>query len=60
MRKFVLEIETNNAAFEHPGELPGLVRNVADFLSRGRTEGGVMDSNGNTVGTFQFLDDEPE
>lgn len=49
---FTLTINTENAAFEDPSELPRLLRKVASLISMGDTEGRILDMNGNTVGSF--------
>ena len=50
---FKLTMETVNASFEDPQEIPNILRDVAERISRGRTEGAVFDANGNRVGTFK-------
>ena len=52
--RFLMKIECDNAAFEDLTELPRLVRKVATRLDGGATEGPVLDSNGNSVGTYWF------
>lgn len=54
---FQLEIETDNAAFrDDSGELPRLLRTVADLVNDGHAEGAIIDTNGLRVGTFWFGD----
>jgi len=50
--KFVLEIDTDNAAFDEDDELGRLIREVAGQVDNGREEDGciVLDLNGNSVG----------
>lgn len=49
---FKLHIHTENEAFDDATELPWLLRKVARYLEEGRTEGPIMDSNGNRVGKW--------
>lgn len=49
-----LVITTGNEAFRDPGELPRLLRKVADQIERGRAEGRIMDVNGNRVGAWSL------
>ena len=61
---FYLSIETDNAAFDpHPGaEVARLLRAAADRIDPalhggvGMAEGGIRDTNGNTVGGYKFTD----
>lgn len=50
--KFILTIDLDNAAFEHPGELPARLHEIAERVEAANLNQGqnVMDSNGNTVG----------
>ena len=53
MSAFTLKINTDNDAFQDDqDELARCVRNVAESLKSGKTEGVVKDSNGNTVGSW--------
>lgn len=52
---FNLTIDTDNAAFlDDPDELVTLLRKVITKLEAGYVSGGIMDSNGNRVGGFDF------
>lgn len=53
---FKLEIETGNAAFDRgpDREVAAMLRRLADRLESGETSGGLMDSNGNRVGSFSL------
>jgi len=47
----------DNAAFDDPGELPRILRKIADIVDGDgdNNHGGpVLDMNGNTVGLFQI------
>lgn len=54
---FDLKFDTRNAAFEDPGEVPRILRDVAARIKNGATDGAIQDRNGNTVGTF-YLETE--
>jgi len=63
--KFMLTIETNNAAFEgHPGpEMARVLRTIADYTEDGslwamRDAGRITDSNGNRVGEWRVVSDK--
>ena len=49
-----IEIETGNAAFEHPDQLDRILENVSKRINEGQTEGKLRDINGNTVGFFNL------
>ena len=52
---FTLEIKTSNAAFSSPytgDEVARILREVADRILNGDTEGRTIDINGNGVGSF--------
>lgn len=54
-----VEIKTTNAAFgedlhEVAAECADILRNAAAMLERGSAEGTLMDSNGNTVGSWRL------
>jgi len=57
-----IKFDTDNAAFgDDPteadrGEICECLKRVSDAIYRGKTEGAVMDSNGNKVGTFSVED----
>ncbi len=55
---FTLTIDTDNAAFEHGPrqEVGRILREVAQSLKAGDTEGRIRDVNGNTVGSFSLTD----
>jgi hypothetical protein len=48
--KVVITINTDNAAFDDPGELPRIIRVAADLVTRNRLDRPLLDVNGNTVG----------
>lgn len=52
--RFVLDIAVDNAAFDEPGEVARILREVAERVDGlvGVFSGGIRDINGNTVGTF--------
>src|SRR5688572_12087910 len=51
-----IEFDTGNAAFDDgngPEECARILRNIADRMRfRGDTDGGIMDSNGNRIGSW--------
>lgn len=49
---FQLSIETDNDAMQDEFALADAIDHVAERVRRGNTEGGVVDVNGNTVGSF--------
>lgn len=56
--KFVLEFNCDNVAFDGYAtaeETARLLREAADKVTAGRTEGKLVDSNGNTVGEWRFV-----
>ena len=60
---FVCNFETNNAAFVDDlcrHETSRILRNIAKRLEAGANEGPIRDSNGNSIGHFQFEDDAEE
>lgn len=61
---FTVTFETGNAAFDDGGdgryEASRLLREVADRLVEGDTEGRVRDTNGNKVGTFSMDGPHPD
>jgi hypothetical protein len=55
--KCTIKIGMDNAAFDDPGELPRILRKIADIVDGDgdNNHGGpVLDMNGNTVGLFQI------
>lgn len=58
--KFKLEITCDNAAFgrvmrETDEEVARILRTLATHLAtEGSSEGGLLDANGNTVGSYEF------
>ena len=54
MEKFRITIETVNAAFEDIGELPRILRKVADTLEDGDIPQRLLDINGNVVGIVEY------
>lgn len=55
---FVLEINTDNAAFEDPNdcrdEISRLLSSVGRGLLRGENNGTLIDNNGNAVGFWEL------
>ena len=50
-----LNIKTTNAAFEDKSlEAARLLREVAERIESGETEGNLKDTNGNTVGSWKL------
>jgi len=56
--KLIVEINTDNVAFENPWELPSILRGLAQKLEDGQNvdKMKMRDSNGNIVGVSQFSD----
>jgi len=54
--EFKLQFNMDNAAFEEDdaGEVGKILEKVADDFISGLVSGGVRDSNGNTVGTWEI------
>ena len=53
--RFHLLIDTDNAAFEdNPTELADLLQKTTNAVRMGKTEGRVVDSNGNSVGSYEL------
>jgi len=53
---FELNFNTDNAAFSDgnkPYEIARILREIADKIEDGQTEGNIRDINGNTTGTFK-------
>lgn len=57
--EFTLQFRINNAAFDDPGEIPRILRKVADAVAGGSGLGTVYDSNGNRVGDY-WMDDRDD
>lgn len=58
---FVLQFETNNAAFEGEmlaAECARILRNLAQKVQAGQDSGSVVDVNGNKCGTWHL--EQPE
>ena len=55
--KFTMQIESENAAFEPDAEgineVARIVSQLANDLCEGRTQGALLDVNGNRVGSFE-------
>ena len=52
-RRILIDIEEDNAAFiDYPGERNRLISLAVRRYRAGETRGGLMDTNGNTVGRF--------
>ena len=55
---FILQFSTDNAAFEHSAtETARILRKIAKRIEAGDTDGKIMDSNGNSVGTYDLNGD---
>lgn len=52
---FTLKIALGNDAMNSPEEVAAALRAVADRLDAGRTQGTILDANGNTVGTWDLI-----
>lgn len=55
-----IQFNTGNAAFEEPYdtiEIARILRDIADKIENGRTEGKCIDINGNGVGTWSYEKD---
>jgi len=53
---FSLKFKTDNAAFQDgnkPYEIARILRELADKIEDGQTEGNIRDINGNTTGSFK-------
>lgn len=58
MKEFRLTINCGNEAFDDTNvELVRLIREVANKVEKGDTYGKVMDTNGNTVGSWVHEDE---
>jgi len=59
MSKFILEIKTDNAAFDElEHETVRILEDVIDdILYHDRKQGSIRDLNGNTVGSYKFTGD---
>ena len=57
--KLSLDLNSSNAAFEESGEfeVARILRDVADKIERGESDGRLRDVNGNNVGSW-FLETE--
>lgn len=55
--KFVLEINCDNAAFERMPEVEVsyILNNISERVEYGEVIGNAKDTNGNTVGKFEFV-----
>ncbi len=50
-----IEFETDNAAFEDGySEVVAILREVADKIENGVTDGQIRDTNGNKVGKYEY------
>ena len=58
MRRFTLEIETENDAFKdnEAYAVTLLLRQTAELVNHKQTSGKIRDLNGNTVGRWSFSD----
>ena len=58
--RFLLNIESDNAALADPDELGIIIINLGDKIRSGQMPENVLDANGNTVGHVEFYPgDEP-
>lgn len=63
MAKYLIEIDTDNAAFEDENlehELSQILRKASNRLANGELDFRLRDSNGNTVGFAYLEEDEDE
>ena len=54
---FSLKFKTDNAAFQDgnkPYEIAKILRELADKIEDGQTEGNIRDINGNSIGAFKY------
>lgn len=55
---FTLTFDTDNDAFQNENdlveEIPRILRTIATKFEHGRTEGAVMDVNGNSIGRWEY------
>ena len=59
MNKFVIEITTENDAYEYPNyllEIESNLKAVIAKLQKQQEHGYIYDTNGNRVGSFEALD----
>ena len=58
--KFTLELTCNNAAFDPSPqwEIKRLLAKAACLVDCGRTDGMLLDLNGNRVGSFELVEDD--
>jgi hypothetical protein len=47
-----IEFKTNNAAFEDPGEVSRILREIAGNIEAGKLSGSARDANGQPVGKY--------
>jgi len=55
--KFTLSIELGNDAMSGPCDVAEALESVASKLRAGQESGRIRDTNGNTVGEFEFSSD---
>jgi len=58
-----IEIDTDNAVFDYANgnnEIKNILINVTKQIEEGRNESFLLDSNGNTVGKWEFNNDKME
>lgn len=51
---FTMNVTTHNEAFRYDGEVARILRAIAEKVEQGETGGPIMDSNGNSVGEWEF------
>ena len=55
--KITIEFHTDNASFEdYYDELNSVLSDVINRVIKGRLEGAIIDSNGNTIGNFDVME----
>ena len=55
--KITIEFHTDNASFEdYYDELNRVLSDVINKVIKGRLEGAIIDSNGNTIGNFDITE----
>ena len=55
---FILNITLGNSAMTNREEIADALHTTAAKVRGGQREGTIMDLNGNTVGNYQFIEEE--
>ncbi len=56
MAKFTLEITLGNEAMQTPDDIAEALRRTASKVQAGYGNGGILDLNGNSVGSYDIKD----